>query len=120
MGNDKGGKVGRPTGSKTDNVKLGISISRKNAEWLRGKKGKNVSGLIDMAIDRFRGGGVRRYVKLIVKGKEIKVFGFNPDECILPDDVQPLINLRGVDLKYATPDEFLEYYTRQYGQPVLT
>lgn len=50
-GNRKG--AGAPTGPRTDNVKLGISISRKNAEWLRNKP-QGVSWLIDKAIAGMR------------------------------------------------------------------
>lgn len=54
-----GGKrkgAGRKAGSTTDNVKMGISISRKNAEWLKVKKshGFNISRLIDKALDALR------------------------------------------------------------------
>jgi hypothetical protein len=54
-----GGKregAGAPTGPRTDNVKLGISISRKNADWLKAEKskGKSISRLIDMALDAMR------------------------------------------------------------------
>lgn len=51
-----GGKrkgAGRKAGPTTDNVKLGISISRENAEWLR-KQNKQISRLIDLAIDAWR------------------------------------------------------------------
>lgn len=50
----KGGErkgAGAPTGSRTDNVKMCIKISRKNAERLRAQKGKAISRQIDMAVD---------------------------------------------------------------------
>lgn len=56
----RGGKrkgAGRKAGSTTtDNVKMGVSISRKNAEWLRTKKshGFNISRLIDKALAALR------------------------------------------------------------------
>lgn len=54
-----GGKregAGRKAGPTTDNVKMGISISRENADWLKTmkKQGKSISRLIDMAIDEWR------------------------------------------------------------------
>lgn len=54
-----GGKregAGPPTGPRTDNVKMGISISRTNANWLRKQKdiGRNISRLIDAALDFYR------------------------------------------------------------------
>lgn len=54
-----GGKrkgAGPPTGPRVDHVKLGISICRENAKWLRGKKehGYNISALIDKALDWLR------------------------------------------------------------------
>lgn len=54
-----GGKrkgAGRKPGSKVDNVKLGISISKENAEWLKAmkKQGKSISRLIDMALTAWR------------------------------------------------------------------
>jgi len=51
-----GGKrkgAGRKVGSIIDNVKMGISISRENAEWLRSKKQPN-SWLIEKAINILR------------------------------------------------------------------
>lgn len=52
--NPKG--AGRKIGSTKDRVKLGISISRENAEWLRDKKrhGFNISSLIDKALEWLR------------------------------------------------------------------
>jgi len=56
----RGGKrtgAGRRDGSTTtDNVKMGISISRDNAEWLREQKkhGKNISRMIDLAVSAWR------------------------------------------------------------------
>lgn len=52
-----GKKIGAPTGSRTDKVKLGISISRENAEWLKAekKRGKSISHLIDAALTAWRG-----------------------------------------------------------------
>jgi len=54
-----GGKrkgAGRKPGPTTDNVKMGISISLNNAEWLRAEKerGKSISRLIDMALTAWR------------------------------------------------------------------
>ncbi len=45
-------RAGRKPGTTKDRVKLGISISRGNAEWLRGKKdqGHNISTMIDRAL----------------------------------------------------------------------
>ena len=55
--NPKG--AGRKPGTTKDRVKLGISISRENAEWLRDKKshGHNISRIIDDALERARGEG---------------------------------------------------------------
>ena len=55
----RGGKregAGRKTGSTLGNVKMGISISKKNAEWLKHQKkyGKNISSIIDKAITAWR------------------------------------------------------------------
>lgn len=55
----RGGKrkgAGRKVGPTTDNIKMGISISRDNAEWLRDQKkhGKNISSVIDIAITIMR------------------------------------------------------------------
>jgi hypothetical protein len=57
-----GGKregAGAPLGPRTDNVKLGVSISRENAEWLKAQKakGKSISRLIDMALSLMRDQG---------------------------------------------------------------
>lgn len=54
-----GGKrsgAGRKPGSASENVKMGVSVSIKNAEWLRYKKshGFNISWLVDEAIDLLR------------------------------------------------------------------
>lgn len=45
-----------PKGPRTDNVKMGISISRSNAKWLRAQKkiGKDISRLIDLALTAWR------------------------------------------------------------------
>jgi len=47
---------GRKTGSTNDRVKLGISVSKKNADWLRAQKavGFNMSTLIDRELDKLR------------------------------------------------------------------
>ena len=55
----RGGKrdgAGRSVGSTKDRVKLGVSISRENAEWLREQKdrGRNISTVIDEAIEQMR------------------------------------------------------------------
>lgn len=52
--NPKG--AGRKPGSTKDRAKLGISISRENAEWLREKKAQNhnISDIIDRAVSRVR------------------------------------------------------------------
>lgn len=51
--------AGRKSGSTKDRVKLGISISRKNADWLRDQKGhgKSISRIIDDALERARSEG---------------------------------------------------------------
>ena len=46
-----GRKIGAPTGARTDTVKLGISISRRNADRLKAHKKKGISRLIDLALD---------------------------------------------------------------------
>lgn len=46
-----GKKLGAPTGARTDTVKLGISISRRNADRLKSQKKKGISRLIDLALD---------------------------------------------------------------------
>ncbi len=55
----RGGKregAGPPTGKRTDNVKMGISISRRNAEWLKSEKkqGKSISRIIDIALNSWQ------------------------------------------------------------------
>lgn len=52
----QGKTLGRNPGKTTDNVKMGISIRRANAEWLKAKKshGFNISRLIDKALDALR------------------------------------------------------------------
>jgi hypothetical protein len=55
-----GGKregAGRKPGPSSGRVKMGISISSKNAEWLKEQKakGRSISRLIDMALCLFRG-----------------------------------------------------------------
>lgn len=45
-----GKEIGAPTGPRTDTVKLGISISRRNADRLKASK-KGISRLIDLALD---------------------------------------------------------------------
>ncbi len=46
-----GKKLGAPTGTRTNTVKLGISISRRNAERLKANKKNGISRLIDLALD---------------------------------------------------------------------
>jgi len=49
-----GGKrdgAGAPTGPRTDKVKKGIKISRRNTERLEANKKKGISRLIDLALD---------------------------------------------------------------------
>lgn len=60
-----------------------------------------------------------RHVKFIVDGKVLKIFPFNNIKCILPDDVERLIDHKGVFLEYATADEFMQDYVKRYGHPVL-
>lgn len=48
-----GKKLGAPKGHRADTVKLGISISRKNAEWLRSQT-RAISRNIDIAINEMR------------------------------------------------------------------
>jgi len=65
-----GGKrkgAGRKAGPITSRVKMGISISLENAEWLRGKKkeGKNISMLIDKALDEYKSGNIDFLIRQI-------------------------------------------------------
>lgn len=46
-----GKKLGAPTGPRIDTAKLGISISRRNADRLKANKKKGISRLIDLALD---------------------------------------------------------------------
>lgn len=50
-----GKKLGAPLGARTDTVKLGISISRRNADRLKANKKKGISRLIDLALDAWFG-----------------------------------------------------------------
>lgn len=46
-----GKALGRKPGKTADTVKLGISISRRNADRLKANKKKGISRLIDLALD---------------------------------------------------------------------
>lgn len=54
------------------------------------------------------------FKKLEVDGKTMKIFSIGYGEP-LPANIKKLTVLKGVDVKASSPEEFMEYYEKNYG-----